>query len=77
MVSSNMSLPIDVGNDELIILLWRYHERFEEGCGKGGGVEGDSEGAPPGRRKQNKPDLSRVNILGMINLSRCNRLSHL
>ena len=43
----------------------------------GGGVEGDSEGAPPGRRKQNKPDLSRVNILGMINLSRCNRSSHL
>ena len=40
MVTSNMSLPIDVGNDELIILLWRYHERFEEGCGKGGGVEG-------------------------------------
>ena len=37
MVTSNMSLPIDVGNDELIILLWRYHERFEEGCGKGGG----------------------------------------
>lgn len=46
--------------------------------GRGGGrVEGDSEGAPPGRRKQNKPDLSRVNILGMINLSRCNRSSHL
>ena len=64
MVTSNMSLPIDVGNDELIILLWRYHERFEEGCGKGGGVEGDSEGAPPGRRKQNKPDLSRVHYLG-------------
>ena len=59
MVTSNMSLPIDVGNDELIILLWRYHERFEEGCGKG-----DSEGAPPGRRKQNKPDLSRVHYLG-------------
>lgn len=45
--------------------------------GRGGGVEGDSEGAPPGRRKQNKPDLSRVNILGMINLSRCNRSSKL
>lgn len=45
--------------------------------GRGRGVEGDSEGAPPGRRKQNKPDLSRVDILGMINLSRCNRSSHL
>ena len=45
--------------------------------GGGGGGRGNSEGAPPGRRKQNKPDLSRVNILGMINLSRCNRSSHL
>ena len=80
MVTSPTRHCLDVGNDELIILLCSggitiglKRDVGKEGGGGGGGIP--REPLPVAGSKTNQ--MSRVNILGMINLSRCNRSSHL